>query len=78
MQLRQGHLVVHLVRIAPIDACKRRLRQRRLDAHHCIRVRLCPRLRLANHAHQLYDVGRVLLAQRYALHVRLQVVIAIR
>ncbi len=70
--------MIGLVRIAPIHLRQRRLRERRLDAHHRGRVRLRHLRRVAEQLEHPRDVRNVLLARLHRLGIGLDVVVAIR
>ena len=76
-QLRDGHKVVSLVRIAALDAGERRFGQRRLDAHDGVGVRLGFVCRFAGEHEHMLHIVEVLITKFDAALVGLEIVVAI-
>jgi len=77
-QFGNRHLVISLVRIAPLHASQRSLGQRSLNSKNGVRIGFGLPGRFPRHPQQLHNVRRILLPDLLALRICLQVVIAVR
>ncbi len=78
LELRHGHLVIDLVRVAPVGAVHRRVRERRLDVHHGLGFGGGFRGIVAHQLEHVRHVLEILPAQLLRLVVVVAIILAVR